>query len=105
LSVRGTLSEDPSSFALGCVRWLLSARWQPGGAQSGIVEHNDASALQRLLDPRQIDEKQGGLPVGPTVVGVPEADHRRATFAAQREQRAEFDIRGDKNTVLPLGPL
>jgi hypothetical protein len=34
--------------------------------------------------PRQIDEQQGGFPVGPSVVGSPEGDQRRATFAAQR---------------------
>jgi hypothetical protein len=87
------------------VRWLFSAHRQPANAQSGIVEHDDASTLQRRLDPRQIDEQQGGLPVGPAVVGLPEEDQRTATFAAQREQRAEIGIRGDKNTVLPLGPL
>jgi hypothetical protein len=76
-----------------------------GECAAGIVEHNDTSTLQRLLDSREIDEQQGGLPVGPAVVGLPEEDQRRATFAAQREQRAEIGIRRNKNTVLILGPL
>jgi hypothetical protein len=40
--------------------------------------------LQRFLDARQIDKQQSGLPVGPAVVGLPEVNQRRATFAVQR---------------------